>query len=128
MQEDLKEENVFLPSSNKSNVYSAKKMRLDCPRDFKRCFLSGKRVTNKVFALYYSDNDGSQARLGIRIAKKKIKKAVDRNKIKRVAREVFRKGQFNGIDVVLILKNEKNYDDSKCFMLINDLFNNLIKK
>jgi len=128
MQEDPKEENVFLPNSNKRNGHSAKKTRLDCPQDFKRCFLSRKRITNKAFVLHYADNGGLQARLGIRIAKKKVKKAVDRNKIKRIAREVFRKGQFSGIDIVLILKNEKNYDHSKCFILINDLFNDLIKK
>ena len=128
MREDLEVENVFQPNPNKRNGHSAKKMRLDCPQDFKKCFLSGKRITNEAFVLHYSDNGGLQARLGIRIAKKKIKKAVDRNKIKRIAREVFRKGRFNGVDIVLILKNEKNYDHSKGFVLINDLFNDLIKK
>jgi ribonuclease P protein component len=53
---------------------------------------------------------------------------VDRNKIKRAAREAFRKSHFNGLDIVLILKNEKHYDSEKCFLLVNDVFNNLIKK
>ena len=30
--------------------------------------------------------------------------------------------------MVLILKNEKHYDSEKCFVLVNDVFNNLIKK
>ena len=90
--------------------------------------MSGTRVKNKAFTLHYSDNGGLPARLGINIAKKKVKRAVDRNKIKRAAREAFRKSHFNGLDIVLILKNEKYYDPKKCFSLVNDVFNNLIKK
>ena len=84
-------------------------MRLTNPKDFKKCFQAGKRTNNKVFSLYYLENGGLPGRLGVNIAKSKINKAVDRNKIKRVAREVFRKGNFMGLDIVLLLKNEKNY-------------------
>ena len=108
--------------------FNTKTMRLTNPKDFKKCFHDGKRIKNKVFSLHYVENGGLPGRLGVNIAKSKIKKAVKRNKIKRVAREVFRKGRFNGMDVVLLFKNEKNYDESECFELVNDIFSNIIKK
>ena len=103
-------------------------MRLKTPQDFKKCFLSRKTIKNAAFTLHYANNDDQLARLGINIDKKKEKKAVDRNKIKRAARESFRKRNFKCIDIVLILKNEKFYDPTKCFTMINEIFNDLMKK
>ena len=128
MQEEHKEESVFLYNAKKRNVFNIETMRLTDPKDFKKCFQAGKRTNNKVFSLYYLENGGLPGRLGVNIAKSKINKAVDRNKIKRVAREVFRKGGFNGLDIVLLLKNEQNYDETDCFMLVHDVFSNIIKK
>tara|TARA_Y200000002_G_scaffold192758_1_gene159113 strand:+ start:125 stop:511 length:387 start_codon:yes stop_codon:yes gene_type:complete len=128
MQEEQKVESVFLSNEKKRNVFKAETMRLTNPKDFKKCFQAGKRTNNKVFSLYYIENGGLPGRLGVNVAKSKIKKAVNRNKIKRAAREVFRKGGFNGLDIVLLLKNEKNYNEAECFMLVHDVFSNIIKK
>ena len=130
MQEERKEESVFLFLDNfiNNNSFKTKIMRLNNPQDFKRCFLSRKIIKNAAFTLPYSKNESQTARLGVNIAKKKIKRAVDRNKIKRAAREAFRIRHFKGIDIVLILKNEKFYDQTKCFTLINEVFNDLMKK
>jgi ribonuclease P protein component len=78
--------------------------------------------------LHYVENNVPSARLGVNIAKKKIRKAVDRNKIKRIAREAFRKQKFEGIDIVLILKNEKIFEKTSYNVLINEIFNELIMK
>ena len=130
MQEERKEESVFLFLDNfiNNNSFKTKIMRLNNPQDFKRCFLSRKIIKNAAFTLHYSKNESQTARLGVNIAKKKIKRAVDRNKIKRAAREAFRIRHFKGIDIVLILKNEKFYDQTKRFTLINEVFNDLMKK
>ena len=130
MQEERKEESVFLFLDNfiNNNSFKTKIMRLNNPQDFKRCFLSRKIIKNAAFTLHYSKNESQTARLGVNIAKKKIKSAVDRNKIKRAAREAFRIRHFKSIDIVLILKNEKFYDQTKCFTLINEVFNDLMKK
>ena len=130
MQEERKEESVslFLDNFINNNSFKTKIMRLNNPQDFKRCFLSRKIIKNAAFTLHYSKNESQTARLGVNIAKKKIKKAVDRNKIKRAAREAFRTRHFKGIDIVLILKNEKFYDQTKRFTLINEVFNDLMKK
>jgi ribonuclease P protein component len=114
--------------SANTNGFHAKTMRLNSPQDFKRCFLKGERIKNDVFVLHYIDNGGLCARLGVNVAKKKIKNAVDRNKIKRAAREAFRRARLKNLDVVLILKNENNYDPNNCFLLVNEVFNDLKKK
>ena len=125
MQEDLRAENVS--PLNRSNISGsrAKKMRLDNSLDFLNCFLKGKRTYTHAFMIQYLENDLEHSRLGIRIAKKKIKKAVERNRIKRIAREVFRKGHFNGMDMVLVLRNEKKYQYEKCYEQINEIFKTL---
>lgn len=56
-----------------------------------------------------ADNDHTQAsgRLGLAIAKKRAKRAVDRNRIKRIARESFRhhREQLMGYDAVVMNKD-----------------------
>jgi len=103
-------------------------MRLNSPKDFRNCFTNGKKIKNEVFVLHYLDNGSQHSRLGISVAKNKIKKAVERNRIKRVAREIFRKSDITGLDIVLLLKYEKNYDQENCYNLINEIFNKLVKK
>ena len=125
MQEDLREENVSPLNSSYISGSRAKKMRLDNSLDFSNCFLQGKRTSTHAFMIHYLENDLEYGRLGIRIAKKKIKKAVERNRIKRIAREVFRNGNFNGIDMVLVLRNEKEYKYEKCYEQINEIFKTL---
>ena len=125
MQEDLREENVSPLNSSNISGSRAKKMRLDNSLDFSNCFLQGKRTSTHAFMIHYLENDLEYGRLGIRIAKKKIKKAVERNRIKRIAREVFRKGHFNGMDTVLVLRNEKKFEYEKCYEQINEIFKTL---
>ena len=125
MQEDLREENVSPLNRSNTSVSRAKKMRLDNSLDFLNCFLKGKRTYAHAFMIQYLENDLEYGRLGIRIAKRKIKKAVERNRIKRIAREVFRKGHFNGMDMVLVLRNEKKYEYERCYEQINEIFKTL---
>jgi len=125
MQEDPREENVSPHNSGNISGSRAKKMRLDNSLDFNNCFLRGKRTSKHAFMIHYLENDLEYGRLGIRIAKKKIKKAVERNRIKRIAREVFRKGKFKGIDMVLVLRNEKKFEYEKCYEQINEIFKTL---
>ena len=125
MQEDLREENVSPLNSSNIAGCRAKKMRLDNSLDFSNCFLQGKRTSTHAFMIHYLENDLEYGRLGIRIAKKKIKKAVERNRIKRIAREVFRNGHFNCIDMVLVLRNEKKFEYEKCYEQINEIFKTL---
>jgi ribonuclease P protein component len=64
----------------------------------------------RFFSVLATSGAAEQARLGIIVAKKNVRLAVDRNKIKRVIRETFRLQQeaLVGLDVVVIVK--KNFD------------------
>jgi len=54
------------------------------------------------------NNNRTFARLGLAIAKKHIKRAVGRNRIKRLIRESFRQsqGQLAGLDIVVLLRRD----------------------
>lgn len=58
-------------------------------------------------------NSSSKARLGLVIGKKKAKRAVDRNAIKRRIREQFRQRQhqFPCLDIVVVASKPVNRDD-----------------
>jgi ribonuclease P protein component len=49
-----------------------------------------------------------EARLGLAIARKQVRRAVDRNRLKRIARECFRKQRdtLHGIDLVVMARAE----------------------
>ena len=55
------------------------------------------------FVLYLRPNPTGQARLGVVVAKRLAPRAVTRNLIKRLAREVFRKASLGGVDCIVRL-------------------------
>lgn len=62
------------------------------------------------FSVFATQSDNQQARLGIVVAKRYVKLAVARNKLKRLIRETFRQKQYqlSGLDVVVVVK--KNFE------------------
>jgi len=64
------------------------------------------RAANEEFTVYALTNECDHPRLGLVVGKKAARKAVDRNRIKRIIREVFRKTAVNypQLDVVVIAK------------------------
>ena len=55
------------------------------------------------FVLYLRPNPIGQARLGVVVAKRLAPRAVTRNLIKRLTREVFRKASLDGVDCIVRL-------------------------
>ena len=51
--------------------------------------------------------DEKRARLGVIVAKKNIPLAVQRNRFKRITREVFRRSLIEGLDVIVLAKQNK---------------------
>ena len=67
----------------------------DCRMHGRSCLILAKR------------NDGERARLGVIVAKKNIPLAVQRNRFKRITREVFRRSLIEGLDVIVLAKQNK---------------------
>ena len=67
--------------------------------------------------------DGKRARLGVIVAKKNIPLAVQRNRFKRITREVFRRSPIEGLDVIVLAKqNKRKLQSSVLAKELKDLF------
>lgn len=73
-----------------ANAHFLKCAKLLKPAEFKRVFNTAKRAGDRHLTIFYAANELNQPRLGLAISKKVSKLAVDRNRIKRLARETFR--------------------------------------
>lgn len=72
------------------NAHFPKCAKLLKPAEFKRVFNAAKKASDRHLTVFYTANDLNQSRLGLAISKKVSKRAVDRNRVKRLARETFR--------------------------------------
>jgi len=64
--------------------------RLHSGADFDRVYRQGRRAGDNLFAINALQNVGGHARLGMSVSYKSVGKAVRRNYIRRLIREVFR--------------------------------------
>ena len=87
-----------------------KSQRLLNASDFKGVFDNNKvKVANSSLLILAKPADGCQSRLGLVIAKKNIPTAVQRNLLKRVVRETFRKREFEiPLDIVFLARRGAN--------------------
>ncbi|MBN1354170.1 MAG: ribonuclease P protein component [Candidatus Omnitrophica bacterium] len=85
----------------------ASELRLKKPKDFRNVFRKGRRLSSSYFALYACKTDLPQPRLGVSISKAHFKLATRRNRLRRIAREIFR-GKITtrpgGHDFVIVSK------------------------
>lgn len=79
-------------------------MRMNNPRDFSRVFRQGQRTGGGGLTILTVENTVGHPRLGLAIAKKHLKFASQRNRLKRIIRESFRQNQsvFSNIDIVVL--------------------------
>ncbi len=82
--------------------------RLKKPAEYKKVFAKPIKSSDAYFTLLAIRNELNHPRLGLAIAKKNIKKAVNRNSIKRIVRENFRLQQhgLGNIDIVVLARRE----------------------
>jgi ribonuclease P protein component len=69
------------------------RQRLHTSKDFGRVFADPARSSDRYFTVLARPNARDVARLGLTISRRAAKRAVDRNKLKRLAREAFRMQQ-----------------------------------
>ncbi|CAM3494295.1 ribonuclease P protein component [Parendozoicomonas haliclonae] len=98
-------------------------LRLLKASEFKRVFDKAEvKVSDQNILILARRNDLDISRLGLVIAKKNVKTAVSRNRIKRVIRETFRHSQnsLKGLDyVVLARKGLGELDNRQLHSLLN---------
>ncbi|WP_144392487.1 ribonuclease P protein component [Pleionea sediminis] len=97
-------------SSNSDSLSFSRELRLLKASDFSFVFDKPVRIGNRAFTVLSRANLSSSPRLGLAIAKKQVKLAVDRNLIKRKIRESFRTNQHNlpNCDFVVMVKRAIN--------------------
>ena len=79
--------------------------RLTQTAEYSRVFARSRRSSDGLFTVLARDNDGLGPRLGLAISKRAAKKAVQRNRLKRVAREVFRqRTDLPSLDFVVLAR------------------------
>lgn len=81
--------------------------RLLKAEEFQYVFADARRFGNKNLTLLVRQNDIGYPRLGLAIAKKNVRLAVDRNRIKRLMRESFRhhKADLPPIDIIAMCRS-----------------------
>ena len=84
-----------------------RELRLLTPGQFQQVFSNPTRFGSSHITVLVCKNSDQNNRLGLAIAKKRIKLAVNRNRIKRLIRESFRLNQHNlpHIDMVIMVKS-----------------------
>ena len=74
--------------------------------DFERAYDTGMRISGRFMTVFVVKNGGTEARLGI-AATRKMGAAVERNRAKRLARELFRRHKIDaGLDVIIVPRRE----------------------
>lgn len=78
------------------------------PAEFEAVLRSGRRIASRNFILRASANDLHYPRLGIIAGRKSARRAVDRNRAKRLVREAFRAAleKLGGHDVAIQLRSD----------------------
>ena len=105
--------------------------RLLKPAEFSRVFKKAIRSSDRMLTILVAPNDLGYPRLGLAISKKHAKRAVDRNRIKRIIRESFRLNQANlpAADFVIMAKPvTKSVINADLFESLDNHWSRLIKK
>lgn len=109
----------------------SKEYRLLKPAHFEDVFSEATPAVSPQITALARHNTLSVSRLGITIPKKRVKKASDRNRIKRLIRESFRKRKHDlpCIDIVIIGKSGLDkLDNSQITQNLEKLWKKLIKR
>jgi len=89
--------------------------RLLTPKDFARLRGISRRVGVRHFSAEIAPRDREGARLGLAVSRKVSKKAVRRNRIKRIARDSFRRARaaLPAVDILLIARGSADLEENE---------------
>lgn len=97
---------------------------------FQRVYQLRQRFPGRFYMLYYRDNQTDCPRLGVVASNRNVRRAVDRNRVKRIAREAFRRyqQQLRSVDIIVVAKPEATTASRReLHVCLNKLFMQLIK-
>ena len=121
-----------LEQNNVSEKNFSRQFRLLLPSDYKFVFNRSIRSSDKLLTIIARSNpEQLQPRLGLAIAKKSVRTAVHRNRIKRICREFFRLNQSNiacADYVILVRSGIDKMDNSIILQSLAKQFNYLRKQ
>ena len=114
-------------NSDRGDVGFPRSARLLSAGDYGRVFKRNQRFGDRYWTLLVYRSNDSPARLGLAIAKKRAKRAVDRNKLKRIAREAFRlkRSQLYGVELVVMNRDAAASTDNTA---LRQAFDKLLEK
>lgn len=99
-------------AENKHNSFGRNR-RLTDKASFTRVLGSRQRDSVGRVALQVAANEGTGARLGISVAKRHVKRSVDRNRVKRMMREAFRTHPIKRLNIDLFISIRVRLASSK---------------
>lgn len=108
-----------------------RELRLLTPSQFDNVFQHPFRVASPLFTILAKPNQLAHPRLGLTIAKKRVKLAVQRNRIKRCVRDSFRlhQHQLPGVDLVLMVKGDiSNTPNSELLKQLERLWSKIARQ
>lgn len=107
----------------------SKAKRLTKPEEFRAVFNQALCSKSACFTILARPNDSEVARLGVMVAKRFIKSAVQRNRIRRIIRESFRHHQqlLLGLDLIVMARNNlSSQQNAKLFISLERQWKDLI--
>ena len=105
-----------------------KRARLIKAEEYTRVFNKAHRSRDQYFTVLARSKENGQARLGLAVSKKKAKKAVSRNRLKRIIRESFRLSQdiiVSADYVVMAQQSSDNISNKQLFLSLEKHWQNL---
>ena len=103
--------------------------RLRRPAEFAALRTSSGRLGGRCFLLRYAPNAFGHARLGLAISKRVSKRAVERNRIKRLVRESFRhvRWQLPAVEVLVMAREQAaGVDGPQLLTQLDELWKKLL--
>ena len=89
--------------------------RLLTARDFARLRTCSRRVASRNLIAEVAVSETGSARMGLAVSRKVSRKAVRRNRIKRIARDSFRhhRAAFPALDILVIARSSADLQDNR---------------